>query len=335
MDPAPYGGFLTRTVEQENEQKRKLDSQRVPVDFQGNSDVLRPEGIHVQGVDKLATNDIKAYVDYYINYRKIGDTFEPLEDKMSFRVQWIDDSNVNLIFKTHNDALSAMKGLLQDPMQFELPVVTTADVNMEDISTSAKDVTENIVNDAVDVTAESPVDGAEKKETAYDPTFTPEYVACLLIEREAQTFASSLQFRKFLRLQEQKTTEDLFKSKKEEKEAVEEEKLVEEGSSVALKIRMALRSDQKVQNAAAYSRYYLLHGEPDRSRPSRQERNGDRRGRYQREERTQREETVEEKDLFLEKLISMEERRARSEIEEDLFADRMRERSPSRRRRRR
>lgn len=305
MDPAPYGGFMTRTVDKENEQKKKLDSQRVAVEFDGKADVLRPEGIRVRGVDKLATNDIKAYVDYYLNFQSVGETFEPLQDKKTYRIQWIDDNNVNLIFRTHEDAVFALKSLVNDSMDIESPLDIVGN-SMEGI---------NSQND-MEVEGEN----TEAK------TLSPEYVNQLLIEREAKSFAPSLSLRKYLKDQKLANTEDLFQSKKSEKEAEEEKKLEVEGSSVTFFIRMALRSDQKVQNAASYSRYYLLHGEPDRSRRPRRERAEQTRGRFQRDD-------AEEGDLFLDKLASLEETRARKDREEDLFADRMREHSPSRRRR--
>lgn len=307
MEAAPYGGFLTRTVDKENEQKRKLDSQRVAVEFDGKSDVLRPEGIHVRGVDKLATNDIKAYVDYYLNYQQVGETFEPLEDKRSFRIQWIDDNNVNLIFKTHLDAVFGLKGLIDGSMDIESPLDIVGD-SMEGLQAQ-----EDIELEGVDTEA---------------PALAPEYVNQLLIEREAKPFTSSLQFRKYLSDQKDANVNDLFQSKKLEKKAEEEEKLQEEGNSVTLFLRMSLRSDQKVQNAAAYSRYYLMHGEPDRSRRPRRERTEQSRGQFQRDEPQS-----EEGDLFLDKLASLKESRARRDREDDLFADRMREHSPSRRRR--
>lgn len=296
---------MTRTVDKENDQKKKLNSQRVAVEFDGKSDVLRPEGIHLRGVDKLATNDIKAYVDYYLNFQSVGETFEPLEDEKPFRIQWIDDNNVNLIFKTHEDAVFALKSLVNDSMDIESPL------NIVGNTTEGNDL--QIDMDIEDGNTEAPV-------------LAPEYVEQLLIEREAKSFASSLEFRKYLSDQKESNAEDLFQSKKLEKKAEEEVKLEEESNSVTFFIRMALRSDQKVQNAAAYSRYYLLHGEPDRSRRPRREKNEQSRGRFQRD-------ATEEDDLFRDKLANLKESRARKDREEDLFADRMREHSPSRRRR--
>ncbi|RKP29003.1 hypothetical protein METBISCDRAFT_19693 [Metschnikowia bicuspidata] len=275
MEPAPYGGFMTRTIDEEHEQKMKLDLLRVPVEFNGHADVFRPEVIHVRGVESFATADIKNYVDYYINYECVGDAFKALADQKRYRVQWIDDSNANLVFRTHEDAVAAMRALLEDP--------------------------------------------------AEQPALAPEYVAQLLTERVAKLFSQTLELKKYLLSQKQES-EDLFNAKKAEKDAIEVEKLEKEGPSVVLHMRMAVRSDQKVENAAAYSRYYLLHGEPDRSRRPRQERGGDGRGQYQRDR-------ADEGDLFLEKLASYEQWIAREEIEEDLFADRMREHSPSRNRR--
>lgn len=301
MEPAPYGGFMTRTIDEEHEQKMKLDLLRVPVKFNGHDDVFRPEAIHLRGVDSFATDDIKNYVDYYINYECVGDAFKALAEQKRYRVQWIDDSNANLVFRTHEDAVAAMRALLEDPSDI------SADNNqMEEIDGFGA---AELMEDA----------------SAEQPALAPEYVAQLLTERVTKLFSQTLELKKYLLSQKQES-EDLFNTKKAEKDAIEVEKLEQEGPSVVLHMRMAVRSDQKVENAAAYSRYYLLHGEPDRSRRPRQERGGDGRGQYQRDR-------ADEGDLFLEKLASYEQWKAREEIEEDLFADRMREHSPSRNRR--
>lgn len=306
MEPAPYGGFMTRTVDQENEQKQKLDSQRVAVSYNGKPDTLRPEGIHVRGVDKLATNDIKSYVDYNINYVESNSSFEPMENQKQFRIQWVDDSNVNLIFKTHEDAVEAMKTLAQEPFDAE----TNSDENMEDISVyNGRADTEDIKEERI----------LEK------PALSSEYVNQLLVERLAKPYSSSLAFRMFVREQKESVSEELFQHKKLEKDALDHEKLEEEGTSVELYIRLSLRSDQKARNAAAYSRYYLLHGEPDRTRKSRRDRGNEHIGGFLRDK-------DEEGDLFLDKLATMRERQKKQEIDDDLFAERLRERSPRRRR---
>lgn len=293
---------MTRTVDAENEQKRKLGLQRVAVEYNGQSDILRPEAIHVRGVENLSTNDIKRYVDYYVNYTRVDDGFELITDKKDFRVQWIDDSNVNLVFKTHETAVFALQALAEQPMQIDLNIDNNDQMNVEDTNQ---------------------LEGSDDSQRK--PTFSPEYVAELLVERVARLYAPSIDLKKFTNQQKLAKSEELFETKKSEKDAMEVEKLEEEGSSVVLYVRQAVQSDRKVENASAYSRYYLLHGEPDRSRKPR--RRGETRGQFQREK------TTNEEDLFLDKLSTYKENKAREDIEEDLFADRLREVSPSRRRR--
>lgn len=299
---------MTRTVDEENEQKQKLELQRVPVLFNGKDEVLRPEAVHVKGVDALATSDIKSYVDYYLNYKQEGEDFVPIEDRVKFRVQWIDDNNVNLVFNTHEDALAATKALTEEPLEIDIDIDTDAGASVQN-------------GDGMEG-----VDGAGSTEIPKPSTLTPEYIAQLLVERQAKSYLNSLALKRYVNAQRHANSEDLFESKKLEKETVEVEKKEEEGSSVVLFIRQAVESDRKVDNAAAYSRYYLLHGEPDRTRKPRRGRRDETRG-------TSRPQVEDEGDLFLDKLATYEERKARADREEDLFADRMREHSPSRKRR--
>ena len=42
----------------------------------------------------------------------------------------------------------------------------------------------------------------------------------------------------------------------------------EDESSIELIIRQSFQSDRKVKNAREYSRYYLIHGEPERTKSS-------------------------------------------------------------------
>lgn len=292
---------MTRTVDEENEQKRKLEEQKVAVELNGQPDTLRPEALHVRGVDNLSTNDIKMYVDYYINYTRLGDEFEPVPERTEYRVQWIDDSNVNLVFKTHEAAVTVLQALVEEPFQLNARVDS---------------------NDAMNVELADPSVVANGEQQT--PSLSPEYLAEVLLERSAKLYAQSIDLKKFTDKQKVAASEELFESKKLEKDAMDVEKLEEEGTSVALYIRQSVQSDRKVENAAAYSRYYLLHGEPDRSRKPR--RRGDNRGQFQREKSN-------DEDLFQDKLSSYKDRKAQKEVEEDLFADRLREVSPSRRRR--
>ncbi|KAM9924303.1 hypothetical protein OXX80_001226 [Metschnikowia pulcherrima] len=287
MEPAPYGGFMTRTIDSENEQKDLLAKQSVEVVVNGTTETLRPDAVHVRGVDNLSTAEIEAFVNLYLNHDYESPEYVALGEPISFRVQWIDDSNANVIFKTHADALSALQRLSE-----EWPGV------------------ENSTGNAV---AESPL-------------FSQEYLAALVEERRARSYAASIPFfRHQKHLKELAEGQDLFEAKKAEIEEQKATEMEEDGSSVVLYIRQALQSDRKVKNAAAYSRYYLLHGEPDRTKPRPRREAGEERGRgaYAREE-------DDGQDLFAEKIKSTTEKKRADDIEEDLFASRLRERSPAR-----
>lgn len=283
MDPAPYGGFMTRTIDAEKEQEEKLKLQLVEIVVNGETETVRPEALHIRGVDNLATENIKAFVDFYVNYTKNDATgeFEAAPELITFRVQWIDDTNVNIVFKTHDDAKSALAAL-------------------------------------------SVFSGPNSVEESAD--FSQEYVSSIIQERETKPYNPSIELHRYLQnLQKQaETAQDLFEEKKEQldKAKAESAEMDEDENAVVLYVRQSLQSDRKVKNAAAYSRYYLLHGEPDRLKPRvprGRERNGNRsRGNFSRDD---------DEDLFADKLTS----KSRRDQEEDLFASKLRERSPSRR----
>ena len=111
MEPAPYGGFMTRTIDEEKQQQEKLKEQQVEVVVNGTTETLRPEAIHFRGVDNLSTDDIKFFIDYYLNYREEDGDYVANDKIVWFRIRWIDDSNVNAIFKTHEDAILALNAL--------------------------------------------------------------------------------------------------------------------------------------------------------------------------------------------------------------------------------
>lgn len=265
---------MTRTIDAEKEQEEKLKLQQVEIAINGTPQTLRPEALHVNGVDNLSTEDLQAFVDYYLNFEKIGDDeYKEVERPIWFRIQWIDDSNVNVVFKTHEDAAEGLSALS--------------------------------------------ISGSASGEVVRD--FSQEYVSQIVQERETKPYAPSIAFHKYQkRLSEEK---DLFEEKKQQ-EGEETTEMDEDDSAVVLYIRQSLQSDRKVKNAAAYSRYYLLHGEPDREerrRTARPERAGRERGSYSREE--------DDEDLFASKL---NETKSAREEEEDLFAYRLRELSPER-----
>lgn len=264
---------MTRTIDDENSQKELLKSQEVAVTVGDASETLRPNALHVRGVDNLSTADIEAFVNFYINYTYENDTYTQQDTPVWFRVQWVDDTSANLVFRTHSDAAGALQKLA---LEFT-PVENTP-------------------------TEESP--------------FSPEYLAAVVTERTAQPYEPTIAFHKHLEHLKSVAEDDLFLEKRAQKVDAAE-KMDEDGSAVVLHIRQAFESDRKLKNASAYSRYYLLHGEPDRTRPPRR-RNERGRGAYTRKD-------TEDEDLFAEKLGKQPRR-----DEDDLFADRMRERSPGR-----
>ncbi|OBA19538.1 hypothetical protein METBIDRAFT_45826 [Metschnikowia bicuspidata var. bicuspidata NRRL YB-4993] len=291
MEPAPYGGFMTRTIAGENEQKELLARQAAEVDVGGVSETLRPDAVHIRGVDNLSTEEIEAFVDLYLNVESDGPEYRRQDEPVWFRVQWVDDSSANVLFKTHADSLRALQRLSE-----QWP--------------------------AVENTAGGPDAGG--------PAFSAPFLAALVEERRARPYAAAVPYHQHRQqLKELADGQDLFQAKKAELEEQKQSAMDEDGSPVVLHVRQALQSDRKVKNAAAYSRYYLLHGEPDRTRPRVARRGGEARGRgtYARAE-------DDGEDLFAAKIKSGAEAGLFAEkdlsAEEDLFAARMREQSPGR-----
>ncbi|CAH6720555.1 hypothetical protein CLIB1444_04S02718 [[Candida] jaroonii] len=295
-EPTPYGGVLVQSIVEEKEREQKLIDQAVEVNINGQVETLRPESIFLKGVDSLSTDNIKGFVDYYVNYEyvkvpkdtkpaeaetKEGETAEgeaqdtemsvddieyveklqekPFDEVLKFRVQWINDTSVNVVFETHEAAIQALKSL--------------------SISGNPNNNQEEELNELVQ----------ERETKPYNPT----------IEFQKK---SSLANR--LGLEEKK-----------------DEGMEEDETSLHIVTRLSLQSDRKIKNASAYSRYYLIHGEPER-RP-RYNGRGRGRGRGGRGGRGGRR-NERDYDLFADKL--------RGEEPEDLFAEKLRnrDRSPDR-----
>lgn len=263
---APYGGLLVKTIADEQEREAKLQEQTIEVDINGQTEVVRPQALYLKGVDNLSTDDIKSFVDYYVN-TTINQTedkveYEQVQDPISFKVEWINDTSVNIVFHTHEIALQALGKL------------TTVDVQFDNIN---------------------------------------EYIHDIVQSRQTKPYAASIPF---------KNQQSLFKRLDIIKDVSQENSEMEEDDSdVVIHIRQSFDSDKKVKNAKEYSRYYLLHGEPERKRfyKNKRENNIDRRSARRRSE----------EDLFADKLKQVGKRDL--DDDEDLFADRIRERSPSRR----
>ncbi|KAI5961687.1 hypothetical protein KGF57_001621 [Candida theae] len=279
---APYGGFIVKTLEDEKANEAKLEELAIEVEYHGTTQTLRPEALRLNGVDNLSTEEIKSYVDYYLNYTtshseeldKIEYNQIPFNDQVTFRVEWINDSNVNIVFKTNSDSLKGLRQLSSDPIEID----------------------EN------------------------DPAFINEAIQ----ERAAKDYNPIIPFRSSQSLSNRLGLKE--KSKDDTQEG-----MMEDESSIELRIRQSFQSDRKVKNASQYSRYYLVHGEPERPRRPRPTHRHKRR----RDPAKPKEDDVEE-DLFADKLrqgrLNSRERAVDDE-EEDLFADKLkrsRSRSPTR-----
>lgn len=292
---------MTKPLEDEKNREAKLKEQQVEVNYNGNTEVLRPEALKIAGVDNLSTEEITSFLDLYLNYTTtvVDDvtSYEALDNQVTFRVEWINDSSVGIAFQTHDDCLYALRQL----------------------------------------STYSPIDEPT-------PDLTNQvYVSAIIQERESKSYNPVLAFRNH---------QSLFSRlgiNKEENE--EEQKMDEDESSIVLLVRQAFQSDRKVKNAALYSRYYLIHGEPDRKQRYREKRD---RRKYDKlvedakdfKEDAPQEPQEPEVDLFADRLVGRSERPARSERsggrpskfkkynrnddEEDLFAHKLRERSPTR-----
>jgi hypothetical protein len=66
-----------------------------PTSIQISNNLFRKDALHLHGVDELSTNDIFAYFD----------TYKPTA------VEWIDDSSCNVIWKSENHAVNALKNM--------------------------------------------------------------------------------------------------------------------------------------------------------------------------------------------------------------------------------
>ena len=285
---APYGGIMVQTLEEEKTREAKLKEQAIEVQVNNQRETVRPEALHIRGVDNLSTEDIKAFIDYYVNYRveeynegtekeksEVKRKYEqlPVGEQLEFRIQWVNDSSVNIAFATMEDALKSLAKI---------------SILSEDYQEKSDD--EEKIHDAIQ-------------------------------EREAKPYNPTIDFRK-----QQNLKNRLQVGLADEKEEQREENagMEEDETSIVLYVRMSFQSDRKVKNASAYSRYYLLHGEPERKpRPHPYRR---------RESLRKSRRDDEDEDLFADKLRQRE----RSPIankgdeEEDLFADKLRARKHDR-----
>ncbi|KAI5964252.1 uncharacterized protein KGF55_002194 [Candida pseudojiufengensis] len=284
---APYGGFIVKSLEDEKANEAKIEELSIEVDYNGTVQKIRPEAFKLNGVDNLSTEEIKSYIDYYLNYTVTQDEENgelkynqiPFDDQITFRVEWIDDSNVVIVFKTNQDQINALRQIRR--------IATTLDEN--------------------------------------DPNFINEVIQ----EVDAKDYNPIIQFRK-----SQSLSNRLGLPEKDPNEVTSIE---EDETSIELKIRQAFQSDRKVKNASQYSRYYLVHGEPERDLHPRRHKHHHRRSRRDGESIEIKANEPEEEDLFADKLKGNNGRKTEirngDDEEEDLFANKLkktRSRSPTR-----
>ncbi|RCK65053.1 hypothetical protein Cantr_00620 [Candida viswanathii] len=297
---APYGGFMIKTLEDESKSAAELTTHQHEVTTAaGTTETIRPESLTILGVDSLSTSNIESYVNYYLNYVLVDDdepdlitgelgtkyAMKPNGECIEFRIEWVNDTAVNVIFKTVGECSRALKELRS------VELMGGFDVG----------------------------DEAQREE----------YVRECAVEVPAKSYNPVIEFQKM-----QEARRGGAATEKKKKEEVEVG-MDEDESSVELLIRQSFQLDRKVKNAREYSRYYLIHGEPDRRHSHRGGSNGGRRSYRERDSyRPKRNDDDEEEDLFAEKLGRLRHSR-RDEEEEDLFADKLRQanrdRSPTRR----
>jgi Nuclear cap-binding protein subunit 3 len=70
----------------------------------------RPEAVHIRGVDNLSTDDIRLYA-------------LTLYPSIEFKVEWIDDTSLNLVYESADIAISALQ-TMSLPRIEELPSST-------------------------------------------------------------------------------------------------------------------------------------------------------------------------------------------------------------------
>ncbi|CUM46409.1 uncharacterized protein AC631_04530 [Debaryomyces fabryi] len=293
---APYGGLLTKTLDDEKARESKLQEQSIEVQVNNQTEVLRPEALHIRGVDSLSTEDIKAFIDYYVNYTvseeqeqtegqdepttKIVYEPFPIDEQITFRIQWINDTSVNVSFKTMEDAHNALKS-----------ISISSNPNIE-----------------VELNEEQKIQDA-------------------IQERETKPYAPIIAFRKQQNLSNRLGV--AADGDKEQNPVEQDNTMDEDDTSIVLYVRQSFQSDRKVKNASAYSRYYLLHGEPER-KPRRHNKYRLRESHHN-HRRERKPEQDEEEDLFAHKLRQSRPANRGRDDEEDLFPGRSRSRTDSNR----
>ncbi|KAG7660944.1 uncharacterized protein J8A68_005619 [[Candida] subhashii] len=299
---APYGGYLVKTLDEEKEREELLKQQSIDINVNGHPEIIRPEALHLQGVDSLSTDDIKSYIDYYLNYSHVVDDTDdegihkvvyqqlPIDEQLIYKVEWINDSSVNIRFQTHKDCSKALKGLSIIPSN---PNIETSEKQLESLD---------------------------------DHT----YVSSIIQQREGKPYNPIIRFRK-----QQNLLNRLGLEAEQAKEQFESGDMEEDESSVVIYLRQAFQSDRKVKNASQYSRYYLIHGEPERKPYKPRHKRRDRPSSNRQNQSKEQHEENDDQDLFAGRLAQVGSRRSRESSsqptdDDDLFAHKMKNRERSR-----
>lgn len=201
------------------------------------------------------------------------------------------------------------------------------DFKIEWINDESVNVTFRNIQDSNKVLKELRME--ELKGSFEDEITRDEYLKNCIIETPAKSYNPIIEFEKI---------QNLNGSNETKQEGVDME---EDESSIELIIRQSFQSDRKVKNAREYSRYYLIHGEPERTKHHhhRHHQNGRRSYRERDSYRPRRnnDDDDDEEDLFADKLGKTNPTNRRNnhvDEEEDLFADKLkhanRDRSPTR-----
>lgn len=305
---APYGGFLIKSLEDESENLKQLQQQSIEITTnQGTIEIIRPEAIKIIGVDNLSTNDIQNYIDYYINYittiinpetNELKYELIPFDQLIEFKIEWIDDNSVNIVFQTINDCYKSFQKISESPILEKL--------------------------------------GSQ------------EYINQSIIERKGKSYNPIIDFKKHQNLANRlKLANEATNNNNNNQIKVEDAGDMEEDEVfVELIIRQSFQLDRKIKNASQYSRYYLIHGEPERRSRPRKHLDPQRRNKYPagyRSRKNNNDNNIgdDQEDLFADKLKG--ERKSRSDnrnvnedhnhgnddgnddYDDDLFADKLKQ----------
>lgn len=308
---APYGGFMIKSLEEETKNLNDLTNHQYEIITQdGKTEIIRPEALKLIGVDNLSTKNIENYINYYINY----DILENEEidlitgELIKFKKYQLKNNNECIEFKIEWINDESINIIFQ---------------NIKDSNNVLRKLRDKeIINGGFEIN---------------DDNLRNEYLKQCIIETPAKSYNPIIEFEKF-----QNNQIDEINKNQQQDNDVGEGGMDEDSNSIELLIRQAFQSDKKVKNAREYSRYYLIHGEPERIRQNRKTNGRNRsyreRDTYRPRRRNNEEQDDDDEDLFADKLGKSNHHHHKKidheQEEEDLFADKLkhsnRDRSPTR-----